>query len=122
MSEGGGRKEQRTNPPAAVGQFTSEVEVTHISTHGIWLLSEDEEYFLPYDEFPWFKDSDWVTETGEDGEVYAYPPALNAVGFFEDFFDGVESAVSTFWRVVNQWLTVRKEPCMEMNGRCRASL
>jgi hypothetical protein len=40
----------------ALGKFTSEVEVTHISTHGIWLLSEDEEYFLPYDEFPWFKD------------------------------------------------------------------
>jgi len=55
-TEGGGRKEQRTNPSAAVGQCTSEVEVTHISTHGIWLLSEDVEYFLPYDEFPWFKD------------------------------------------------------------------
>lgn len=68
------------------------------------------------------KPSDWVTETGEDGEIYAYPPMLNGVGFFEDFFDGVESAVSTFWRVVNQWLTVRKEPCMEMDGRSRASL
>jgi hypothetical protein len=40
----------------ALGKFTSEVEVTNISAHGIWLLSEDEEYFLPYDEFPWFKD------------------------------------------------------------------
>ncbi len=30
---------------------------------------------------------DWVTELGEDGEWYAYPPPLNACGFFEDFFD-----------------------------------
>ncbi|MDQ1336318.1 MAG: hypothetical protein QG552_3268 [Thermodesulfobacteriota bacterium] len=40
----------------ALGKFTSEVEVTNISAHGIWLLSEDEEYFLPYDDFPWFRD------------------------------------------------------------------
>ena len=39
-----------------LGKPTSEVEVTNISSHGIWLLSGDREYFLPYDEFPWFKD------------------------------------------------------------------
>jgi hypothetical protein len=82
-------------------------------------------YLYPHDFFEIVdeqKPSDWITETGEDGEVYAYPPMLNGVGFFEDFFDGAESAVSTFWRVVNQWLTVRKEPCMEMDGKSRASL
>jgi len=63
------------------------------------------------------KPSDWITETGEDGELYAYPPLFNAVGFFEDFFDGVESAVSTFWRVVNQWLTVSKGAGMEEGSR-----
>lgn len=40
----------------SLGKFTSEVEVTNISAHGIWLLSVDEEYFLPYDDFPWFRD------------------------------------------------------------------
>ncbi len=48
---------------------------------------------------------DWVTEYGADGERYAYPPALNEPGFFEDFFDDQVSAVATFWHVINQALT-----------------
>lgn len=47
---------------------------------------------------------DWVSEVGEAGERYSYPPSLNAVGFFEDFFDGNRRAVRTFWRVVNEQL------------------
>jgi hypothetical protein len=39
----------------ALGPCTS-VEVTHISGRGIWLLAGDEEMFMSYDEFPWFKD------------------------------------------------------------------
>lgn len=49
---------------------------------------------------------DWVSEIGEDGERYAYPPSLNVVGFFEDFFDNQRQAVATFWRVVNQRLAL----------------
>lgn len=30
---------------------------------------------------------DWITEFGDDGERYPYPPPLNKPGFFEDFFD-----------------------------------
>jgi hypothetical protein len=48
--------------------------------------------------------NDWLTEFGEDGERYAYPPPLNSRGFFEDFFDAKKEAVATFWRVVNQRL------------------
>jgi hypothetical protein len=48
---------------------------------------------------------DWISEVGEEGERYAYPEPLNAVGFFEDFFDGSKRAVRTFWRVVNDQLT-----------------
>jgi hypothetical protein len=47
---------------------------------------------------------DWVSEQGEDGERYAYPPPLNTPGFFEDFFDWKARAVGTFWRVVNRRL------------------
>lgn len=47
---------------------------------------------------------DWITEFGDDGEQYSYPPLLNKLGFFEDFFDEKTKAVSTFWRVVNQRL------------------
>lgn len=37
------------------GIAISEAEVTNISRHGFWLLTEDRELFLPFDEFPWFK-------------------------------------------------------------------
>jgi Protein of unknown function (DUF2442) len=40
-----------------LGTNTSAVEVTQISTHGIWLLIEDKEHFLSFDDFPWFKDA-----------------------------------------------------------------
>jgi hypothetical protein len=39
-----------------LGKNTSVIEVTHISAHGIWILSRDHEMFLSYDFFPWFKD------------------------------------------------------------------
>lgn len=48
--------------------------------------------------------ADWVAELGENEERYAYPPPLNEVGFFEDFFDDKKHAVANFWRVVNQRL------------------
>lgn len=38
------------------GNNTSTPEVTHVSSHGIWLLSQQREYFLSYEDFPWFKD------------------------------------------------------------------
>lgn len=40
----------------ALGISTSPVEITNISRHGFWLLLEDEELFLPFSEFPWFRD------------------------------------------------------------------
>ena len=49
--------------------------------------------------------ADWVAERGEDHELYAYPPELCRVGFFEDFFDAQEEAMRMFWRVVNRRLT-----------------
>ncbi len=40
----------------ALGTSTSGIEVTNISAHGVWLLARDREMFLPYTQFPWFKD------------------------------------------------------------------
>jgi len=39
------------------GKTTSPVEVQHVSAHGFWLFVEAtaREYFLPFSEFPWFK-------------------------------------------------------------------
>ena len=40
----------------AHGKSTSEVEVTHISSHGVWMLAQGKEMFMSYEDFPWFKD------------------------------------------------------------------
>ena len=37
------------------GASTSQVEVTNIDRFGIWLLIEEKEYFLPYEDFPCFR-------------------------------------------------------------------
>ena len=42
---------------AALGKRTSAAEVTNISSHGFWLLVADEELFVPFKEFSWFKDA-----------------------------------------------------------------
>ena len=39
------------------GKSTSGVEVLNISKNGIWLYVNAKEYFLPYEDFPWFKDA-----------------------------------------------------------------
>ncbi|TLU84676.1 MAG: DUF2442 domain-containing protein [Chlorobium sp.] len=41
----------------ALGIDTSPLEVTNISPQGIWLLAAEEELFLPFEEFPWFKEA-----------------------------------------------------------------
>ena len=41
---------------SALGNNISECEVTHISSHGIWLFAQGEELFMSYEDFPWFKD------------------------------------------------------------------
>ncbi len=40
---------------ATLGTSISAVEVTNISQHGFWVLLKDEELFLPFSEFPWFR-------------------------------------------------------------------
>jgi len=37
------------------GTATSQAEVTNISRHGFWLLLDERELFLPFEEYPWFK-------------------------------------------------------------------
>ncbi len=40
-----------------LGRATSDVEVTNVSKHGFWLLLDDEELFLAFTDFPWFRDA-----------------------------------------------------------------
>jgi hypothetical protein len=41
----------------ALGENTSSVEVSNISPHGFWLLLGGEELFVPFAEFPWFREA-----------------------------------------------------------------
>jgi hypothetical protein len=34
---------------------TLAVEVSHVSNFGVWLLTHNKELFMPYEDFPWFK-------------------------------------------------------------------
>ncbi|MEK7748060.1 MAG: DUF2442 domain-containing protein [Nitrospirota bacterium] len=42
---------------ARLGKRTSPVEVTNVSEHGFWLLIEERERFIEFDNFPWFKEA-----------------------------------------------------------------
>ena len=39
------------------GALISQAEVTHVSKRGFWLLLADEEVFISFADFPWFKDA-----------------------------------------------------------------
>ena len=41
----------------ARGKNTSKVELSNLSIHGAWFLIKEREYFLPFDQYPWFKDA-----------------------------------------------------------------
>lgn len=61
------------------GVTSSELEVTHISKHGVWLLVGDRELFMPYDEFPWFMNAPigGVLNVVQQGEGHLYWPDLD---------------------------------------------
>lgn len=40
---------------ANIGVGTSNPEVLNVSPHGFWLKVNGEEYFLSFDDFPWFR-------------------------------------------------------------------
>ena len=44
-------------PSATLGRSTSPAEVTNVSTHGFWLFVGARELFVPFQQFPWFRDA-----------------------------------------------------------------
>ena len=64
---------------AVLGQSTSAVEVTNVSKHGFWLLLGDEELFVPFAEFPWFREAPIgkLTEVELPSPHHLYWPALD---------------------------------------------
>lgn len=63
----------------ALGANTSDLEVTHISSHGVWLLIRGNELFMPYEEFPWFKDQPVrsIIHVEEQSEGHLYWPDID---------------------------------------------
>lgn len=41
----------------ALGKNISFAEVQDVSKDGIWLILRDQEYFLPFADYPWFKNA-----------------------------------------------------------------
>jgi hypothetical protein len=39
------------------GERTSAVELSNVSVHGFWLLVDGREFYVPFEEFPWFRDA-----------------------------------------------------------------
>lgn len=63
----------------AHGNNTLAVEVTNISKHGVWLLAYNKELFMPYSEFPWFKDQpvNSIINVEEQSKGHFYWPDID---------------------------------------------
>ena len=61
------------------GKNTLAVEVTNISTHGVWLFAHGKELFMSYEDFPWFKDKPIKTiiNVEEQSPGYFYWPEID---------------------------------------------
>lgn len=59
--------------------ISAEVEVTNISRHGFWLLLEERELFLSFDDFPWFKSApvEAILEVQQPQPHHLYWPILD---------------------------------------------
>jgi len=61
------------------GKAISEVEVTYISAHGLWLYTHGTEHFLPYQQYPWFREKtvNQITSVEETRPGHYYWPDLD---------------------------------------------
>jgi hypothetical protein len=61
------------------GTLTSTAEVTNVSKHGLWLLLGDDELFLSFVNFPWFKAAtiEQLCEVEYPTENHLYWPSLD---------------------------------------------
>ena len=61
------------------GNITSAAEVTNISKHGSWLLLDEEELLLPFEQFPWFRSAtvEQITNVERPSSEHLYWPSLD---------------------------------------------
>jgi Protein of unknown function (DUF2442) len=64
---------------AGRGESTSVPEVTNISGQGFWLLMDCEELFLPFAQFPWFRNAhvDAILHVERPSSDHLYWPDLD---------------------------------------------
>ena len=61
------------------GISISLIEVSHVSKFGFWLLAADEELFLSFSDFPWFKNAtiEQLSNVEAPSENHLYWPKLD---------------------------------------------
>lgn len=61
------------------GTVISAAEVTHVSRHGLWLLLADQESFLPFAQFHWFRQAtiDQISHVQASSPEHLYWPELD---------------------------------------------
>ena len=61
------------------GNITSAAEVTNISKHGFWLLLDEEELLLPFEQFPWLRSAtvEQITNVERPSPEHLYWPSLD---------------------------------------------
>jgi hypothetical protein len=64
---------------ATLGRSTFPVEVTNVSPHGFWLFVGEQELFVPFKDFPWFKDASirQITRVERPSAHHLYWPDLD---------------------------------------------
>lgn len=61
------------------GTSTLDVELSNVSQHGLWLLIDESEHFLPFEDFPWFRDASigQLATIERPAEEHLYWPELD---------------------------------------------
>jgi hypothetical protein len=61
------------------GESTLAVDVGNVTRQGFWLLLDGREYFLPFEEFPWFRDAsiESLTTIERPSHHHLYWPKLD---------------------------------------------
>jgi hypothetical protein len=61
------------------GSRTSDVEVTNVSPNGFWILIDERELFVSFEDFPFFKDSPigQISKVVRPSPDHLYWPALD---------------------------------------------
>src|SRR5260370_32955263 len=64
---------------AAPGSSTSLAEVTNVSLHGFWLFIGERELFVPFNQFPWFREASVraITNVQLPSPHHLYSPDLD---------------------------------------------